>query len=79
MAVISHTGQMTSDGEGQGHYTCDVQAKDGHWYRTDDNEAPVQISERLLSKKCTVVLYSKIECWFQLIFSRELYHQYNII
>ena len=62
MAVISHTGQMTSDGEGQGHYTCDVLAKDGRWYRTDDNEAPIPIFKRQLSKKYTVVLYSKIKC-----------------
>ena len=60
IAVISHHGQMTADGEGRGHYTCDVRTVGGHWYRTNDNEAPVRISRRKLSKKCTVVLYSKI-------------------
>ena len=60
VAVISHQGQMTTDGEGQGHYTCDVKTTGGHWYRTNDNEAPVKITSRKLSKKCAVVLYSKI-------------------
>ena len=61
IAVISHQGQMTSDGEGQGHYTCDVRTKDGQWYKTNDNEVPVKITKRKLSKKCAVVLYSKIQ------------------
>ena len=52
---------MTNDGEGQGHYTCDVKTKNGQWYRTNDNEVPVQITKRKLSKKCAVVLYSKIQ------------------
>ena len=61
IAVISHHGQMTTDGEGQGHYTCDVRTKDGQWYKTNDNEVPVKITKRKLSKKCAVVLYSKIQ------------------
>ena len=60
VAVISHHGQMTADGEGRGHYTCDVKTTSGHWYRTNDNEPPVKISNKNLSKKCAVVLYSKI-------------------
>ena len=51
---------MTADGEGQGHYTCDVKTKDGHWYRTNDNEAPIKISRRNISRKCAVMLYSKV-------------------
>ena len=60
MAVISHRGQMTTDGEGQGHYTCDVKTPDGHWFTTNDNETPIQITKRKLSKKCIVILYSKV-------------------
>ena len=56
---------MTDDGEGRGHYTCDIKTKGGHWYRTNDNEAPFRISNRKLSKKCAVVLYSKIESFTQ--------------
>ena len=41
VAVISHHGQMTIDGEGQGHYTCDVKSIDGHWYKTNDNTIPI--------------------------------------
>ena len=60
VAIISHHGQMTTDGEGQGHYTCDVRTKDGRWYKTNDNEVPITISKRKLSKYGAVVLYSKI-------------------
>ena len=60
IAVISHHGQMTRDGEGQGHYTYDVRIKDGHWYKTNDYEVPFPISKRKLSKTCIVVLYTKI-------------------
>ena len=60
VAVISHQGQMTTDREGQGHYTCDVKTKDGHWFKTNDNKVPIPISKRNLSKDCAIVLYSKI-------------------
>ena len=53
--------QMTTDGEGQGHYRCDVKTKHGQWYKTNDNELPVAVTKRNLSKKCVVVLYSKID------------------
>ena len=54
VALIEHQGQMTSDGEGQGHY------KDNHWYRTNDNKSPAKISQEYVSKKSVVVLYKKI-------------------
>ena len=38
IAVIDHQGEMTRDGEGQGHYICDLIHKDSqNWYRTIDN------------------------------------------
>ena len=61
VSMIEHKGQMTADGEGQGHYTCDVKTKDGSWYRTNDNKIPSQISRNNLSKRSVVVLYSKIK------------------
>ena len=61
IACIEHQGQMTRDGEGQGHYICDVKAKDNQWYRTNDNDSPVQISKQHVSKKAAVVLYRKCE------------------
>ena len=60
MGVISHHGKMTADGEGQGHYMCDVKTPDGHWFASNDNEVPIQIPKSKLSKKCVVILYSKI-------------------
>ena len=58
---ISSRDSMTRDGEGQGHYICDVKAKDNQWYKTNDNDSPVQISRQHVSKKSAVVLYRKCE------------------
>ena len=46
---------MTADGEGQGHYTCDVKTKHDLWYRTSDNQTPTKISRANLSKRCSTV------------------------
>ena len=61
IAVIQHQGAMTRDGEGQGHYVCDVKwTKSKQWFRTNDNEKPFPISQENVSKNCAVVLYKKI-------------------
>ena len=62
IALIEHQGRMTSDGEGQGHYICDVKTKDNYWFRTNDNQLPVHISQNNVSKKSVVVLYRKKKC-----------------
>ena len=59
IALIEHQGQMTSDGEGQGHYICDVKTKDNYWFRTNDNKLPVPVLQNNVSKKSAVVLYKK--------------------
>ena len=59
IALIEHQGQMTSDGEGQGHYVCDIKTKNNHWYRTNDNNLPVAIKEENVTKNSLVVLYKK--------------------
>ena len=51
---------MTGDGEGQGHYVCDVKSsKSNSWFRTNDNNDPVSISHRSVTKNAVVILYKK--------------------
>ena len=62
IAIIDHQGQMTRDGEGQGHYRCDVKERDTQtWYQTNDNNHPVPICIENVTDKAVVVLYSKLE------------------
>ena len=60
MAVMEHTGNMTRDGDGQGHYICDVKFKETKtWYRTNDNNNPVPISSQSVTKNAVVILYKR--------------------
>ena len=60
IAVIEHEGTMTGDGDGQGHYICDVKcSKSETWFRTNDNTSPVQISSRSVTKNAVVILYKR--------------------
>ena len=60
VAVVQHSGTMTGDGEGQGHYICDVKCKKSKcWYRTNDNMDPVLISANNVTKKSIVILYKR--------------------
>ena len=60
LAVIEHTGTMTGDGEGQGHYVCDVKSSiSNSWFRTNDNYDPVSISHQSVTKSAVVILYKK--------------------
>ena len=57
--MIEHQGQMTRDGEGQGHYICDVKTKENQWYRTNDNKTPIPIEVKHVTKNTVVALYKK--------------------
>ena len=60
VAVVQHSGTMTGDGEGQGHYICDVKCKKFKcWYRLNDNMDPVLISANNVTKKSIVILYKR--------------------
>ena len=60
LAVIEHSGTMTKDGEGQGHYICDVKCSSTReWFRTNDNREAERIDYEEVTKKATVVLYKK--------------------
>ena len=53
-------GTMTRDGDGQGHYICDVKCGETKtWFRTDDNTSPVQISPHSVTKNAVVILYKR--------------------
>ena len=52
---------MTRDGEGQGHYICDVkQMGTNTWYKTNDNSDPTPIKRDDVTKHAVVVLYKRL-------------------
>ena len=60
LAVIEHQGNITRDGEGQGHYLCDIKSsKSNTWFRTNDNNVPLPISIDNVTKNGVVILYKK--------------------
>ena len=61
IALVEHQGQMTQDGETQGHYICDLEDIESlTWFRTNDNQPPMAISLDCVTKTPVVVLYRKI-------------------
>ena len=53
---------MTTDGEGEGHYICDVKDRASeYWYRTNDNRNAVPILSENVTQNTSVVLYTKIK------------------
>ena len=61
IAVIQHQGSMTSDGEGEGHYICDVKWKDyKSWFRTNDNCIPISIMPENVTKNAVVIINRRI-------------------
>ena len=61
ISVIDYKGRVTSIGDSQGHYTCDVQdVKTKFWFRTNDNCTPLQIQNTEVSKNGYVMLYKRI-------------------
>ena len=60
MAVIEHSGSMTSDGDGQGHYICDVKCSQTNtWFRTNDNMDPYPINLNNVTENAVVILYKR--------------------
>ena len=59
IAVIDYSGRMTGEGNTRGHYLCDIQTREGHWFRTNDNLRPVYIQAETVTKRAAVVLYYK--------------------
>ena len=61
VAVIEFQGTLSRAGVSQGHYICDIKDKETKlWFRTNDNNDPVQISTSQVSKKANAVLYKRM-------------------
>ena len=62
IALVEHHGQMTQNEETQGHYICDLQDSASlAWFRTNDNQPPIEISLDRVTQTPVVVLYRKIK------------------
>ena len=61
VSIIEYRGRLNATGESGGHYICDLKdKKSGMWYRTNDNNDPIQIYDINISKSAYVVLYRKL-------------------
>ena len=61
IALVEHQGHLSQDGGTQGHYICDLEDKETlQWFRTNDNQNPVQIELKSVTQKPVVILYKKI-------------------
>ena len=61
VAVIEYQGTISSTGDSLGHYICDIKDKgSGKWFRTNDNNDPVEIDLSSVSASAYVVLYKKV-------------------
>ena len=62
IAAIEHQGGMTADGEAQGHYICDVKLRNSDkWFRTNDNQSPVPILQKNVTKSGVVILFKRTD------------------
>ena len=61
VSVIEYKGRLSSTGESQGHYICDVKDKNSNlWYRTNDNCDPINLRISDVSQNGYVVLYKRV-------------------
>ena len=62
ISVIEFQGSISSSGNSQGHYICDIQEKTtNQWFRTNDNRKPVPIQQDQVTKKGYVVLLKRFD------------------
>ena len=60
IACIEFQGTVTSAGDSQGHYICDVKNNsDGRWFRTNDNKEPKEIDKCDVSDVPYIVLLKR--------------------
>ena len=60
IAVLEYDGRLRKSGESGGHYTCDIKENTSNvWFRTNDDQEPVQIEVSEVSKNAYVVLFKK--------------------
>ena len=64
IAVIEFKGIVTKTGQSNGHYICDVKDVDTKtWFRTNDDNDPIEIPVSSVSKQGYVVLYKRVGNW----------------
>jgi hypothetical protein len=52
ISVIEYLGRLSSRGESDGHYICDIKDKTSNsWFRTNDDSTPAQIRSSEVSEK----------------------------
>ena len=62
VALIEFQGRVSSQGDSAGHYVCDIKHRlTESWFRTNDNNTPVQIEPDNVSKLANVILYRKMD------------------
>ena len=60
IACIEYRGSLKKTGKSTGHYICDVKnMPEGQWYRTNDNEEPIQILDHEVSNLSYVTLFRR--------------------
>ena len=60
IAVIEYQGNITRSGDTQGHYICDIRDKWFRWYRTNDNQHPIQLTISEVSRTGYAILYRRV-------------------
>ena len=60
IAVIQFDGRLNPNGQSGGHYTCDIKDNITNvWFRTNDEQDPVPIEVKDVSKYAYVVLLKR--------------------
>ena len=61
ISVIEFNGRLSSIGESEGHYICDIKDKASNfWFRTNDAANPTQIESSDVSKYGYVIMYKRV-------------------
>ena len=71
VAVVEYKGAISSTGDSQGHYTCDIKYPHSQlWFRTNDSSIPFPIQLKSVSRYPYVVLYKKCSTYKELSFKK---------
>ena len=61
VSIIEYVGSLSRTGQSHGHYICDVKEKKSKiWFRTNDDQYPIQLPLSEVSQNGYVVLYKRI-------------------
>ena len=80
ISIIEFKGTISSSGRSQGHYICDIQDQSSNlWYRTNDNNHPVQIRQDQVTTNAYVVLLKKSDVWIYKLIVIYICYLFNSI